>query len=134
MRSDHSRFDSLAGALALGEASTEEREQFEAHAADCRPCREQGADELIAVRERITTARDEETWRPSLGSALMSRIRDQRSRRSRLTFRALGWSVALSLALEAAFVSGLTSYAGPVLHAGSNSMANIAASYRTALR
>ncbi|MDQ2908594.1 MAG: zf-HC2 domain-containing protein [Candidatus Eremiobacteraeota bacterium] len=134
MRSDHGRFEALAGALALGEATTEERDHFEAHAAECATCRAATADDLVGMRELIVTAREEETWRPSLGSALMTRIRDERLRRSRLTLRVLGWSVALSLALDAAFVSGVTSYAGHVLHAGSNSVANIAASYRTALR
>lgn len=134
MKSDHSRFDALAGALALGEATAEERELFEAHALECATCREQGAEELSGIREFIVAAQEEETWRPSLGAALMARIRDERLRRSRLTLHALGWSVALSLALDAAFVSGITSYAGRVLHAGSNSMANIATSYRTALR
>ncbi|MDQ2908209.1 MAG: zf-HC2 domain-containing protein [Candidatus Eremiobacteraeota bacterium] len=134
MKSDHGRFDALAGALALGEATAAEREQFETHALMCPTCREHGVEELVGVREFITAAREEETWRPSLGSPLMARIRDGRLRRSRLALRALGWSVALSLVLDAAFISGITSYAGHVIHAGSNSMANIATSYRTALR
>ncbi len=134
MTIDHTRWESLAGAIALGEATESEREQFELHTADCTRCCEHRLDELAVVRDHIVAMREKETWRPSLGTALMNRIRAERLRRSRLTLRVLSWSVALSLALDAAFVSGVTSYAGRVVDATGTSMSNIAASYRTAQR
>ena len=130
----HVRFETLAGAIALGEATEEEQAEWAAHAAVCVRCRDHGAGELIAVRNRIVAEREAETWRPSLRSGLMTRIRDERLRRSRVTLRVLCWSVAVSIALDAGFVSGVSSYAAGAFHFTSASLANVAASYRTALR
>jgi predicted anti-sigma-YlaC factor YlaD len=130
---DHDRFEALAGALALGEATPQERVVFKNHASECRTCRDDAIG-ITRVSEIMAAAREHESWRPSIGGALMTRIRDERLRRSRLTLRALGWSVALSIALDAAFVSGVTSYAGRVLRDTGGTMANVVASYRAGVR
>ncbi len=134
MTSDHTPFDSLAGAIALGEASPVERAEFAAHAADCALCRDDGVAALTAVRDRMIAAREEETWRPAVASVLMTRIRNDRLQRSRVTLRVLTWSVAFSIALDAAFVSGGTSYAERALQTTGTTMVNALVSYRTALR
>jgi len=130
---EHDGFEALAGALALGEATQDERARFEAHASECAMCRDD-VPALTRVGEIVSAARNGESWRPAIGSQLMARIRDERLRSSRLTLRALGWSVAVSIALDAAFVSGVTSYAGRVLHETSGTMANVVASYRAGQR
>ncbi len=130
---EHGGFEALAGALALGEATRDERARFEAHASECAICCDD-VPALTRLREVVGAARDGESWRPAIGSRLMSRIRDERLRRSRLTLRALGWSVAFSIALDAAFVSGVTSYAGRVLHETSGTVASVVASYRAGQR
>ncbi|MBC5799668.1 MAG: hypothetical protein GIX03_02580 [Candidatus Eremiobacteraeota bacterium] len=130
---DHDRFEALAGAVALGEATPQERTIFDRHARACAACHDDAVG-ITRVTGIMAAARDDESWRPAIGGVLMNRIRDERLRRSRLTLRALGWSVAFSIALDAAFVSGVTSYAGRVLHDTGGTMANVVAAYRAGAR
>ncbi len=113
----HDRFESLAGALALGEATDDERAAFAAHAANCALCRQDL--DLAASSSPLASlgaARDAETWRPTVDRALVARIRDQSAKRWRFTVGALGWGAALSIAINVAFVSGLTAEMQNALH------------------
>jgi len=101
----HDAFESLAGALALGEATERERAAFAAHAATCALCREAGRESSAALAA-IAAARDAERWRPSLEDAVLRRIGEANARRQRFTVAALGWALACSIVLEAAFTSG----------------------------
>jgi hypothetical protein len=105
--SGHDRFEVLAGAVILGEASDVERAQFAAHAASCPRCGPAGAD--AGVHAAIARAREAETWRPAIGDPVARRIRESGSSRFRSTVGALGAAVALSLALNVGFASGLSS-------------------------
>lgn len=104
MLAGHDRFEALAGAIALGEATPAEREAFDAHAVSCAACRtDAAAGSLAAVFEH---ARAAERWRPSIGAAVERRIRETRRSRLRLSVGALGWCVALSLIVDIAFAGG----------------------------
>jgi len=102
---NHAPFESLAAAVALGEASAEERAAFATHAAGCAECAADlsEASPLALLRE----AREGEDWRPSVSDAVMSRVREVRTRNSRLVFGALGYAAALSIVLNIALVTGV---------------------------
>jgi len=106
--SPHDRFEVLAGAVILGEANDLERAQFAAHAASCSRCGPAG-DDADDVRAAVARARDAETWRPAVGDSVARRVRESGNSRFRSTVGVLGAAVALSLALNAVFASGLSS-------------------------
>lgn len=114
MRRDaHERFEALAVAHALGEASAAERAEFAAHARGCRTCADDAAGAL-AMANLIAGARDEERWQPQLDGALETRLAGRRVQRSQQTFAVLGYAVAASFVLNIAFVGG---FAGRALDA-----------------
>jgi hypothetical protein len=121
----HDRFEVLAGAIALGEATPAERAAFEAHAAGCAPCRADAAS-VEGFAEAFEAGRSAETWRPSVAPAVERRIREKRRSRMRFTAGALGWCVAVSIAVDGLFASG---FAGRVYHAldARESVASVAA-------
>jgi hypothetical protein len=100
----HDRFEALAGALALGEATDAEREQFTEHARTCALCAEDTA-ALPATLALVGEARESERWQPSLGGELAERLRSRRETRSRRTFASLGFGIVASLALNVLFVA-----------------------------
>jgi anti-sigma factor RsiW len=102
--SAHDRYEMLAGAVMLGEATPEERAAFDAHARTCAACASDVAGGTF-VRERIAQAHRSETWRPS--QPIVERLRARRSVRTRFTLGALGWAVGISLALNVALAGGL---------------------------
>ncbi len=106
---NHDRFEALAGAVMLGEASDAERAAFAAHVPACAECRADAAAAPVLVRA-IEAARDAETWRPRVDRAVLGRIRDSRSSRFRVTIGALGWAIALSIVLNVALASGLSGH------------------------
>ena len=121
--SAHDRFESLAGAVMLGEASADERAAFDAHAATCALCGgdvENGA----LVASHVSRANASETWRPS--QPIVERLHARRSVRARFTLGALGWAVALSIVLNVAFVSGIGSRVGAAFLSVAAPTSNIA--------
>ncbi len=104
---NHDRFEALAGAVMLGEASEAERAAFALHASDCAECRSDAAAAPGLVRA-IEAAREAETWRPRVDRAVLGRIRGSRSSRFRVTLGAFGGAIALSILLNAALASGLS--------------------------
>jgi Putative zinc-finger len=101
----HDRFDALAGALALGEASDAERAEFGAHARTCAACANDAA-ELPATFALVREARASERWDPHGSGELDARTRERRERSSRRTLTTLGYAVAASVVVNLAFVSG----------------------------
>jgi hypothetical protein len=100
----HARFESLEGAILLGEASDAERQEFALHASACPLC---GDVPLPgALTTAVATARDGESWRPSVDRPVLTRIRDERMKRSQFAVGALGWAAAFSIAINVAFVTG----------------------------
>ncbi len=107
--SAHDRFEVLAGAVMLGEATPSERAAFDAHAQTCDRCRADANDGAY-LGAQILQARQSERWLPS--QPIVERLRTRRSTRARATLGALGWSVALSLVLNLVFVSGIGAHIG----------------------
>ncbi len=104
MNRSHARFESLEGAILLGEASEAERDEFAAHARACPLCEDVPAPGALV--DAVATARDGESWRPSVDRPILARIRDERMKRSRFAVGALGWAAACSIAINVAFVTG----------------------------
>jgi hypothetical protein len=115
---NHDRFESLAGAMALGEATIEERAAFAAHAAGCALCRQDVIEDAAGTSPlaAVGIARDDETWRPAVDRAVVARIREGSAKRSRLTVGALGWGAALSIAVNVAFITGINGQLENILH------------------
>ncbi len=63
---DCARAESNAGAVALGEASDAQREEYRAHVARCAPCLDAlgGERDIERTMQLVARARDEEIWEP----------------------------------------------------------------------
>ncbi len=96
----HDRIEAIAGAIALGEASDEERRLYREHIASCSPClRSLGGEcEIERVACTVASARDTELWQPDLRDVVGAKLR----RRS----RALAWA-AKGLGVAAAACAGI---------------------------
>ena len=103
-RCDCSAGERLAGAIAVGDASDAEREEYRGHVAVCVQCLETfgGEREIERVMNVVARARDDERWDPDLRSRLA---------RGRMPRRALAWSVALATAI--ALVVGVRTFERP---------------------
>jgi TonB family protein len=75
LKQDCARAEILAGAIAVGEASTAEREAYRLHVASCAACLEElgGEREIERVMEAVAQARDAEVWEPALVGVTRSR-------------------------------------------------------------
>lgn len=107
--STHDRIEAIAGAIALGEASDEERSEYRKHIAACTGClRALGGEvEIERIAGTVAAARDAEMWEPALGDVVAKRTR----RRSRLLawgFSSFGLALAASLGVHALFAAGVT--------------------------
>jgi Gram-negative bacterial TonB protein C-terminal len=104
-RTDCARAETLAGAIALEEATDGERDAYRRHLASCARCVETlgGEREIERVMSVVAQARDQESWEPDLRNALRNRTR---ARRGAWTFgfglAALALAVSLSIHLIAA--------------------------------
>ncbi len=103
-RTDCARAETLAGAIALEEATDGERDAYRRHLASCARCVETlgGEREIERVMSVVARARDQESWEPDLRNALRDRTR---ARRGAWTFGlglgALALAVSLSIHLLA---------------------------------
>ena len=116
MTRGHARFESLEGAILLGEATAAEREEYALHARQCSLCC--GEPVHGALPATVGAGRDAETWRPSVDRPVLARVRDERMRRSRFAVGALGWAAACSIAVNVAFVTGFAGKLGGALDFG----------------
>jgi TonB family protein len=91
------RAETLAGAIALGEATDAEREAYRRHLAGCGNCVVLlcGERELERVAGAVAQARDAESWEPDLRAALQARSATRR----------MAWGFGLSGALIAGLIS-----------------------------
>ncbi len=105
----HDRIESLAGAIALGEATDAERMEYREHIAACAKClRELGGEhEIERVAASIAAARDTETWRPEVGNVILQRTRTT-ARNVQYGLGIAGLCLAISLGVHAAAASRFT--------------------------
>jgi hypothetical protein len=82
--------ETLAGAIAIGEAGEAERETYRAHLSGCARCLDElgGEREIERVMLVAARARDDERWEPDVRKALV---------RSRGSGRAWKWGAALAV-------------------------------------
>ncbi len=97
MTGECARAEVLAGAIALGEASEIERDQYRLHVAACRHCVGAfgGERQIERTANVVALARDGETWQPDLRGWMTSRQKR----------RALSWRFGLSGIAAAVVVS-----------------------------
>lgn len=110
MISKHAHFESLYGAVLLGEATQAERDEYARHAAGCALCAGEPVDGALLAA--IASMQAAETWRPSIDRRVVTRIRETQSKRSRFTVGLLGWAAAASIAVNVFFVTGFAGRVG----------------------
>ncbi|HET9392717.1 MAG TPA: TonB family protein [Candidatus Rubrimentiphilum sp.] len=73
----HKEIESLAGAIALGEATDADRRAYREHIASCADCLSElgGEHELARTAAAVGAARDTEVWEPQLGNLFERRSR-----------------------------------------------------------
>ncbi|HVA28382.1 MAG TPA: TonB family protein [Candidatus Baltobacteraceae bacterium] len=96
MKKNCARAEILAGALALGEATDAERDEYRRHIAVCSSCLNAigGEREIERTMELVSAARDSEMWEPVLTAASIKRTHATRV-----------WGVGLSAAAVALVAS-----------------------------
>jgi len=104
----HERIETLAGAIALGEAAEGQRLEYREHIASCPDCLRAlgGERELERTAETVATARQSEVWEPDLRDAIARRIR-RGSRLVRLAFSFLAVCLGVAFATHILIVSGI---------------------------
>ncbi|MDQ6930330.1 MAG: TonB family protein [Candidatus Eremiobacteraeota bacterium] len=96
--SPHARAEVLAGAVALGEATDEERIAYRRHLAECAACLNAfgGEHELERLQGAVREAAASEMWEPDVRPALLARMHPTR-RIARYGLAMLGLIVVVSL-------------------------------------
>lgn len=107
MKGNHDRVEAIAGAIALGEATDEERREYREHLVACSSCLQSlgGEHEIERVAARISSARDSEVWQPALGDVVRRRL-TARARYFRYAFSAVGACIVVALGLRIASING----------------------------
>jgi TonB family protein len=97
----HDRIEAIAGAIALGEASDEERRVYREHIASCLQCLQTfgGEHEIERVATTVASARESEVWQPQLGDVIAKGER-RRSYSLRWALTALGVVLAAGLGMR----------------------------------
>jgi len=103
----HDRIESIAGAIALNEATDEERREYREHIAACAACLRAlgGEHEIERVAQTVAHAKESEIWDPRLGDVVGSRLR-RRARALRWAGSVFGAALAVSLGVQALVAMG----------------------------
>lgn len=98
-RSPHDRAEVLAGAIALGEATDEERLEYRRHLTGCGRCLQSlgGEHELARLSGTVAAARESEVWEPDVRGPLMDRVSTAPRRIFKYSLGLLGVCVIISL-------------------------------------
>lgn len=104
----HDRFEIIAGAIALGEATDEQRRAYREHLTSCKRCLDDlgGELEISRTAQHVAAARDAETWQPELRDAVVGRIY-KRSRSWQYGFGVLSVGLAVSIGVHALLVASV---------------------------
>jgi hypothetical protein len=102
----HDRYEALAGAILLDEATPADRAELALHAESCAVCREDPAAFETPLRELVEKAAASESWRPSIEDSVIARIQERSSKRNRFAITTIGYAIGASIALNVVFVSG----------------------------
>lgn len=104
----HERIEVLAGAIALGEATDEERREYREHIAGCPECLDAfgGEREIERVAAGVHDARESEVWEPDLRDVVLSGNK-RRARAWRAGFGFAGACLAISLGVHVLATAGV---------------------------
>ena len=104
----HDRIEAIAGAIALGEASDEERCEYRAHIASCSQCLNAlgGEREIERVATTVGAARESEVWEPDLRDVVATRTL-RRTKTLRWSFGFFGIALAASFGVHTVFAAGV---------------------------
>jgi TonB family protein len=105
----HDRIEAIAGAIALGEASDDERRQYREHIATCAKCLNAlgGEHEIERIASTVVSARETEIWQPDLRDVVAGRTQ-RRNHALQFGFSVGGVAVALSIGVHAIVASHAT--------------------------
>ncbi|GAC1388680.1 MAG: hypothetical protein NVSMB31_03110 [Vulcanimicrobiaceae bacterium] len=95
----HNRAEVLAGAIALGEATDEERVEYRRHLAACAACLQSlgGEHELERLHSVVQQAHESEMWEPDVRGPLLDRVNTAPRRIAKYGLGILGVCLVLSL-------------------------------------
>ncbi len=95
----HNRAEVLAGAIALGEATDEERVEYRRHLAECGPCLQSlgGEHELERLNNVVQQAHMSEMWEPDVRGPLLDRVNTAPRRIAKYGLGILAVGLVLSL-------------------------------------
>ena len=98
----------LAGAIALGEATDDERREYREHIATCSECLDAlgGEREIERVASTVESARESEVWQPNLGDVVHQRTQ-RRFRAFRYGFSLFGVALCVSFGIHVLLASGM---------------------------
>jgi hypothetical protein len=103
----HDYFESLCGAIALGEATRPERALFLLHARQCPACAQDVVLRDGALLAFAQDARESERWQPTVRDAVATRVQERQSRSRRAIAAGLGYAFAASVLLNVVCSLGL---------------------------
>ncbi|PZR56009.1 MAG: hypothetical protein DLM50_09320 [Candidatus Meridianibacter frigidus] len=105
----HARAEVLAGAIALGEATDEQRIEYRAHIASCEGCLQSlgGERELERTHAYVGLAREAEVWEPDVRAPLLDRMNHAPRRVLRYGLGFLGVCLLISLIGHVVIGSGM---------------------------
>ncbi len=97
----HDRIEAIAGAIALGEATDEERREYREHIATCPACLNAlgGEHEIERVAATVSAARESEVWQPDLRDVVDGHVQ-RRNRALRFGFGFAGLCLAVFLGVN----------------------------------
>lgn len=109
MTGECARAEVLAGAVALGEASDAEREQYRRHIAACRRCVNAfgGEREIERTANVVARARDGETWQPDLRGWMTARGK-RRATTWRFGLSGIAAAIVVSLGIHALVAANIS--------------------------
>ena len=107
MNITHDRIEAIAGAIALGEATDNQRTEYREHIATCARCLNAfgGEREIERVAETVGAARESEMWDPALGDVVRTRL-NQRARKFRYIFSTLAACLLVAVGVRVAIADG----------------------------
>ncbi len=98
----HDRIETIAGAIALGEASDAERREYREHISSCTDCLNSlgGECEIERVASTVAQARESEIWQPDLRGVVAARMQ-RRGRSLRYGLVVASAALAVSIGVHA---------------------------------
>ncbi|HZT11455.1 MAG TPA: energy transducer TonB [Candidatus Baltobacteraceae bacterium] len=114
MKKEHQRIEVLAGAIAIGEATDDERRMYREHLSQCAECLRAlgGEREIERVAQTVVQARESEIWQPQLGDVVRTRS-NRRAQSIRHVVSVLAACLLVAFGVRVAVSSGVLRVGAP---------------------